>query len=159
MEFLKIHAKEIVSLLVPLITWFFNTTLKPRAQLIRTIHHGFTFLIQQPQIDSNGNQISPTQTVNTGSVLIRNIGKDTSTKVEVVFNWKPLVNIWPSRHYEEKTETDGRYIMIFDSLSPNEHIGFELLAINCELPDLITVRSDQCVAKNIQMVPMRGPVE
>ena len=123
MEFLRTYAKEIVALLVPLITWFFNNMLKPRARLITSTLHGFTFLVQEPLIGNDGNQVSPTQTVNVGSVLIRNIGKDTSTKVEVVFNWKPLINIWPSRHYEEKTEADNRYIMIFDSLSPNEHIG------------------------------------
>ena len=71
-----------------------------------------------------------------------------------MFNWKPLcLNVWPSRHFEEHTEADNRYIIIFDSLAPNEYVGCELMSINFELPILVTVRSDQCVAQSINMYP------
>ena len=93
--------------------------------------------------------------MNTASLSrIWNAGKETATKVEWVFNWKPhCLNVWPSRHFQEHTEPDNRYVVIFDSLAPNEYVGCELLSINADVPALITVRSDQCVAQNLNMYP------
>ncbi len=71
-----------------------------------------------------------------------------------MFNWKPLcVNLWPPRHFDEKTEADNRYIMVFDSLAPGEYLTCEIFSINYDLPRLLTVRSDQCVAKTVEMMP------
>lgn len=44
-------------------------------------------------------------------------------------------------------------MLIFPSLSPGEMLGCEVLSINADLPALITVRSDQCVAKFINVYP------
>jgi len=154
MTFLETYGKEIVALFVPLVTWALNTFFKAKARLLLASPHTFTFLVQQPLLDSQGKQISPSQTVHTRSLMVWNAGKDTATKVECVFNWKPLcINVWPPRHFEEHTEPDSRYVMIFDSLAPNEYLGCELLSINAELPNLLTVRSDQCVAQTINMYP------
>jgi hypothetical protein len=57
------------------------------------------------------------------------------------------------RHFDEKTEPDGRYVMLFGSLAPGENLGCELISINQDLPNLLTVRCDQCVAQNINMYP------
>lgn len=151
MEFLKTYSKELISLFVPLLTWLINTKLKPRARIGVATLHRFTFLVQQPLFDGEGNQISSTQTAQTQSLIIKNDGKDTATKIEVVLNWETIVNIWPTRSYEEKKDKDGRYIMIFDSLAPNETIGIELLSINKDLPALIIVRCNECVGLNIPM--------
>ena len=154
MTLLETYGKEIISLFVPLLVWALNTFFKAKAKLLLASPHTFTFLVQQPLLDPKGNQISPTQTVHTRSLMVWNSGKETATKVEWVFNWKPLcLNVWPSRHFEEHTEPDNRYVMIFESLAPNEYLGCELFTINSDLPNLITVRSDQCVAQNINMYP------
>lgn len=154
MDFLRTYSKEIVALLAPIITWFLSNALKPKAQLAWASPHNFVFLIQHPLFDNEGKQIGPNQTITTGSILIKNTGKVALSKVEVVFNWKPILNIWPIRHFEEKLEADNRYIMIFDSMSPSESIAIELIAVQSQtLPTLLTVRSDQCVAKNIQLAP------
>lgn len=154
MTFLETYGKEIVALFVPLVTWALNTFFKAKARLLLASPHTFTFLVQQPLLDPQGKQISPSQLVYTRSLMVWNAGKDTATKVEWVFNWKPLcINVWPPRHFEEHTEPDNRYIMIFDSLAPNEYLGCELFSINAELPNLLTVRSDQCVAQTINMYP------
>jgi len=154
MEFIQTYAKEIFSLFVPLLTWFINNKFKARAKLLLAIPHRFTFVVNEPLRDADGNEISPNQTVHTASHVLTNSGKETATKVELVFNWKPLcINIWPLRHYTEYTEPDNRYVMIFDSLAPNEQIGFELLSVNSDLPNLINARSDQCVANEIAMYP------
>jgi len=154
MTFLEIYGKEIVALCVPLVTWALNAFFKAKARLLLASPHTFTFLVQQPLLDQQGNQIAPSQTVHTRSLMVWNAGKETATKLEWVFNWKPLcINVWPSRHFEEHTEPDNRYVMIFDSLAPNEYLGCELLSINAELPNLVIVRSDQCVAQTINMYP------
>ena len=154
MNILETYGKEIVALIVPFVTWALNTFFRQKAKLQLASPHTFTFLVQQPLFDPQGNQILPTQTVKTQSLMVMNSGRQTATKVEWVFNWKPLcINVWPSRHFVEHTEPDNRYVMIFDSLAPNEYLGCELFSINNDLPDLITVRSDQCVAQFINLYP------
>ena len=154
MAFLETYGKELVALLVPFITWTLNTLFRAKAKLLLASPHSFTFLVQQPRLDAQGNIISPAQTVQTISFVLRNAGKETATNVELVFNWKPLcLNVWPSRHFAEHTEPDNRYVLIFDSLAPNEVVGCELLTINDQLPVLITARSDQCAAQTIEMYP------
>lgn len=154
MTFIETYGKEIVSLLVPLITWALNSFFKGKARLEIAQPHKFTFLVQQPLIDPQGNQVSPTQTVHTNSFIVRNSGRETSTNIEMVFNWKPMcLNVWPPRHFQEHQEPDNRYVLVFDSLSPGEVLGCEVLSVNLELPNLVTVRSDQCVAQFINMYP------
>ena len=154
MTFLETYGKEVVALLVPLLTWVLNTFFRAKARLFLANPHTFTFLVPTPLLDPQGNQIAPRQTVHTRSLMVWNAGKETATKVEWVFNWKPLcLNVWPSRHFDEHTEPDNRYIIIFDSLAPNEYVGCELMSINAELPNLVTVRSDQCVAQSVNMYP------
>lgn len=154
LNLIQTYAKEIVSLLVPFITWLLNSFLKGKARLQVAQPHTFTFIVQQPLIGSNGNQISPTQTVHTNSLIVRNAGREHATKVELVFNWKPMcINVWPPRHFQEHLEPDQRYVLIFESLSPGEVLGCEVLSINGEVPSLVTVRSDQSVAQFINMHP------
>lgn len=154
MEFIQTYAKELVSLLVPMIAWLLNTFLKGKARLQMAQPHTFTFIVQQPLLNAQGQQISSTQTVHTRSLLVKNAGRESATKVELVFNLKPMcLNIWPPRHYVEYTEPDGRYVLIFDSLSPNEVVGCEVMGVNQSVPDLVTVRSDQALAQRVNMYP------
>ena len=155
MDFLETYGKEIVSVIVPFIGWVLNTVYKTRAKLLLSSPHNFTFLIQEPPFNPEGVQVAPNQTVQTSSIILRNAGRETATNVELVFNWKPpFINFWPSRHYTEHIEPDNRYSLIFESLAPNETVGCEMFSINAPLPMIIVARSDQCVAKNIEMYPM-----
>ena len=63
-DFLTSHAKEIFSVATPFILWFINNRFQPRAKLVQQTRHGFTFLIQSPLLDAQGNELAPTQTVN-----------------------------------------------------------------------------------------------
>jgi len=154
MTFIETYAKELVSVIVPLVTWILNNIFKPKAKLLYSLPHIFTFLVQQPLLDEHGEQVRPMQTVHTGSLILRNAGTETAKNIELVFNWKPLcVNIWTPRHFTEHIEADNRYILMFESLAPNEILGCEFLSINHDLPDLLTARSDQCVAQSINMYP------
>lgn len=111
--------------------------------------------MQQPLFNPDGEKIREVQTANTRSFIVFNAGRETSTKVEIVFNWKPICNIWPLRHYTEHVMSDNRYAMVFDSLSPKESIGIHILSVNADLPMLTTVRSDQSVAEYVDTHPMQ----
>lgn len=154
MELLKAYGKEIVALLVPFVTWALNYFFRAKAKIHFSTPHQFVFLVQEPLRDSEGNEIQPSQTVYTRSLLVRNAGKLPVTGIEVVFNWKPMcMNIWPPRHCDELIESDGRCTVKFESLAPGEYFGLELLSVNNQLPEVVTMRSDQCVAENIVMYP------
>jgi hypothetical protein len=154
MTFIETYGKELVALLVPILTWALNGFFKSKAKLLVALPHKFDFIVQQPLIDSAGKQIAPTQTVSTSSFMIRNAGRESATKVELVFNWEPMcLNLWPVRHYIQHTEPDKRHVLIFDSLAPGELLGIEVLSVNTDLPPLVTVRSAECVAQNINMYP------
>ena len=43
--------------------------------------------------------------------------------------------------------------MIFDSLAPKEVLYIEVLSVNEELPNIVTVRSSNCIAQDINMYP------
>jgi len=145
------YGKEIVSLLVPFVTWLLNVGIKPRAKLIWTSPHSFNFLVQEPLRDAQGGVLRPTQMVHTASIKVINTGRDTAHKVELVFNWKPpYLNLWPVRSYEEKTDGDNRHMLIFENLAPKEELGFEIMSINQDLPALLQVRSAECLAKNVR---------
>jgi hypothetical protein len=154
MTFIQTYAKELVALLVPLISWALNRVFHSKARLRLANPHAFTFLVQQPLLDPEGNQISPSQTVHTSSFILWNDGTVPARNIELVFNWKPpCLNIWPSRHTTEHVETDNRYVLMFESLAPNEITDLELLSINVPLPQLVTARSDECVAQSVTMYP------
>lgn len=154
MDVFQIYGKEIVALLIPFITWLLNAPQRHRPRLVFSVRHTFTFLVQEPLRDAQGNVIRPTQTVNVRSVIVQNLGKQAATNVEAVFNWRPLcINMWPSRHVEEKIEADKRYCVQLKSLAPGEFVGFEMYDINRDIPELITCRSDQCTGTQVQMVP------
>jgi len=156
MDFISTYGKEIVSLIVPFVTWFLNVGIKAKAKLIWTSPHSFTFLVQEPIKDGEGKVLHPTQRVCTASIKVINTGRDTANKVELVFNWKPQhTNLWPVRHYEQKTDQDGRHILIFDNLSPKEEIGLEIMCINADLPALLLVRSAECTAQNVPLMWIR----
>jgi hypothetical protein len=153
-NFFQTYAKELFSLLVPIVAWGLKRAFQAKAKLVLATPHRFTFLVQEPWRDETGKVKSPTQTVNTTSFLLKNTGSVSAKNVELVFNWKPLcLNYWPPRHTTEHIEPDNRYVLIFDSLAPNEVIGCELLSINYDNPDLVTARCEQCVSQTIEMYP------
>lgn len=154
MEIIKAYGKEIVALLVPCVAWALNYLFRAKAKIYFATPHQFTFLVQEPLRDPQGNEIQPSQTVNTRSLMISCAGKVPVTGIEIVFNWKPMcMNIWPPRHFDELIEPDGRCTIKFASLAPGEYFGLELLSVNQQLPEVVTLRSDQCVAENIAMYP------
>lgn len=154
MEFIKTYGKEIISILVPILTWALNKYGKSKVNLLVSQPHRFTFLVQDPTTQADGTIANVTKSVHTISYLIQNASNETANKVELVFNWQPqYYNIWSPREHHTKLLDDGRYMLTFESLSPKELFQCELLNVNADLPNLVTVRCSECVGKFIEMYP------
>ena len=153
MEFFQTYGKELFSLVVPLVSLVINRSSNKGARLVHGTKHSFTFLVQEPLTSADGTAVQPNQVVHTASVVVQNLGGAACTNVELVFNWKPMcLNIWPARRYDMSTDVDGRYVLRFSSLAPQEYFQFELLSVNLGLPQLINARCDQGVAKDVVLI-------
>jgi hypothetical protein len=150
MAFFQQYGKEIISLIVPFITWLLNVPLRARPNIIWGSPHGFNFLIHEPLKNPEGKVVSDTQLARTKSFRIINTGRAGASKIELVFNWEPMcINIWPLRKFSEEVLNDKRYVLSFDGLAPKEEIGIELLTVNAELPSLASVRCSESIPKEI----------
>jgi hypothetical protein len=151
---LSLYGKEILSLVIAVVTWLARRSTKARAKLLFANPHTFTHLIPaRAPVDEN-DAGSPGGNVPAQSFVLWNAGKETATNVEWTFNWRPAsMNFWPSRRYTDHTASDGRYTVVFDSLAPNEVLGCEILAFNQPLPAVLQTRCDQCVSQTIRMYP------
>jgi hypothetical protein len=154
-EFLSGHQTELWAFATVLVGALINRLFRLRARLKYAIGHSFNLIVEQPLLDANGKEIAPTQLVRTASIIIGNTGLLPAKRSEITFNWKPIFNIWPARSYAENVSAFGRYSIVFESVAPNEQINIEIMAINAELPDITSVRCDECVAKMIPMTPQR----
>ena len=154
MEFIKTYGKEIISIIVPILTWALNKYGKSKVNLLVSQPHRFTFLVQDPITQTDGSIQNVQKNVHTISYLIQNASNETANKVELVFNWQPQYhNIWSPREHETKVLDDGRYMLTFASISPRELFQCELLNVGPDLPPLLTVRCNECVGKFIEMHP------
>ena len=147
------YGKEIVSLLVPFITWILNVGIKPKAKIFWTTRHAFTYLVQEPLRSPDGQVVQPAQNVRTVSLRLMNAGRESAKSVGLVFNWKPQYhNLWPVRSCEQRSDQDGRFMLVFENLAPKEEIGIELLSVNNDLPGLLQVRSVECIAREVDLM-------
>jgi hypothetical protein len=152
MNLLSQYGKEIFAIVLPVFTLVLNKFFKNGAKVCYGQLHQFTYLLDVPLLDQQGDVLLPTQTVHTQSYVFRNEGREPATKMEVVFNYPPqYLNIWPARHYEVKNDPDRRQIMIFDYLAPKEVIRCEVMSFNSGLPVILSVRCKEGIAQNITL--------
>ena len=138
------------ALLIALIRFLFQT----RARLVWSLTHDFTFLLNAAGSPAGS---LPTLNVRTLSCFILNAShRVPATEVELIFNWRPEnYNVWPMRPYEEHTSPDGRFTLKFANLAPREQFQVELLTTT-KLPEILNLRSKECVGKRIAMRPMQA---
>lgn len=156
MNILSQYGKEIISILVPFITFLLNSYFKGSAKVSIGELHFFSFLIEEPLKDEHGNIVNTKQTVNTKSYIIVNDGREAAKKLELIFNYKNMyLNVWPVRQYTESYDPNGRYVITFDYIAPKEDFRCEVLSINSEIPELLIARSEQGLAKSISLYPQK----
>lgn len=156
MNILSQYGKEIFAFAVPIFTFMLNKYFKSNAKLEYGVWHSFSYLINEPIRNDDGDVISPTQTVHMHSYVFKNEGRESASAVEVIFNFRPMyINIWPSRHYELKVDDERRHIMVFDYLAPQESFRCEVMSINRDLPELLSVRCKEGLGKLIGISPQK----
>lgn len=156
MNILSQYGKEIISILVPLITFTLNNFFKGSAKVSIGELHQFSFLIEEPLKDHEGNIIKPKQVLHTKSYVVINDGREPAKKLELIFNYKDMhLNIWPVKPYTESLDPNGRYVVTFEYVAPKESFRCEVLSINADLPELLTSRSEQGITKAISLYPQK----
>ncbi|WP_432325241.1 hypothetical protein [Yersinia enterocolitica] len=156
MNILSLYGKEIFAFVVPVFTLLLNKFFKNSAKICYGVLHQFTYLIKEPLKNHDGETLREVQTVHTLSYVFKNEGREPATNVEIIFNYRPMyLNVWPSKHYEVKVDGEGRHIMMFDYLAPQEVIRCEVLSINSELPSLLSVRCKEGLAQQIGLYPQK----
>ncbi|CAI1030555.1 Uncharacterised protein [Serratia entomophila] len=156
MELFKLYGKEIFSVFIALLTWVLNNYFKGKAKLSYGYSHEFTFLLDELVLDQDGNATEDKKWAHTRSLILVNEGRESATKVSIVFNYKPMhINFWPVHHFEEQLEKDKRYIVTFENIPPKDSIRCELLSVNQELPAVLSIRTKECVGKQVNLAPMK----
>lgn len=156
MNIISQYGKEIVAFVIPLFSFLLNKFFKNSTKICYGKLHQFTYLIPEPLKNENGDILRQKQTLDTNSYVFKNEGRESATNVEITFNFSPMyINVWPSRHYDTKTNEDGRYVINFDYLAPKEIIQLELMSINHELPSLLSVRCKEGIAQQIWFYPQK----
>jgi len=156
MNIVSQYGKEIFAIVVPVFTFLMNKYLKSNAKISFGQLHNFSYLINEPLRNPDGEVLRAKQLVHTHSYVFMNEGRESASSVEIVFNFKPMyLNIWPSRHYELKEDGEDRYIMVFDYLAPKESIRCEVLSINNDLPEILSVRCKEGLAQKIRYYPQK----
>ncbi|MRS89808.1 hypothetical protein GJV04_07125 [Enterobacteriaceae bacterium RIT714] len=156
MNLLTQYGKEIFAFIVPVFTLILNKYFKNSAKISYGELHQFTYLIYEPLLNQQGEVVQQTQTVHTQAYVFRNDGKEAATNMEVIFNYPPMyLNVWPSRLFTVKNDAERRHVMVFDYLAPKETIRCEVLAINTQVPMLLSVRCKEGIAQNIVLSPQR----
>ncbi|MCS3609036.1 hypothetical protein [Erwinia rhapontici] len=157
MNIISQYGKEIISILVPLMTFILNNFFKVSAKIAIGQLHQFSFLIEEPIRNENGEVVKPKQIINTMSYVVVNEGREAAKNLELIFNYKSNMhlNIWPVRPYSESYDPNGRYVLSFGYVAPKENFRCELLSINADLPELLTSRSEQGVSKSIILLPQK----
>lgn len=90
MSFFSLYGKELFSFFITILTWILNNRFKSKAKLSYGYQHGFTFLLNEPLRNANGEVISNSQLVYTRSIILVNEGRESATNISLVFNYKPM---------------------------------------------------------------------
>lgn len=154
MSFFQTYAKEIISLLVPVVLAIGGYFFRPRTKLRWSISHNSVMLVDEIYKTEDGKQESRDVDVRFRRIFLENAGRAPARNIEVVFNWKPRkINVFPQRAYTEAMNPSGRFIVSLPSMAPKVFVGIDLFSIRGEIPDLVNIRSEEGFAKEAQMRP------
>jgi hypothetical protein len=152
----------VVSFLLALLLALLTYLLQPRVKIRWTVTHGFIHHVKGSEMDARrvpppGEEKPPppAQDLNVWIRTLRvfNAGRSTARDLEITINWKPLsLSIDPQRQYFEQSNPSGRYILLFPTMGPREHVIVHMLDAR-ELPLVLNVRSAEGFAKFVESYP------
>ncbi|WP_329847725.1 hypothetical protein [Stenotrophomonas hibiscicola] len=143
------YSKEIASILVGLFGLIGKLAAKPKTSMgwgpRASISH-----ILPPFTDADGNVTDQRPHLTVGSFFISNTGKVPLSEIEIVLNYSPQsLNLWPPRPFSITEIAHGRIAISLPTLSPKDELWFEMVAVNNTLPNVLSVRSKETVARPI----------
>lgn len=122
------------ALIIAAITGIVAQVLSPRGKLVWAVSHQHHY--RMPRLDASGHFPVVTQ-----QVWFQNTGRSTIGDIEIVLNWKPQhFEIWDPREYNNVTLEDGRYILKFPSLNPQEFFTLSMIDTLNDIPAVLNVR-------------------
>lgn len=160
LENFKPYDAQIVSFILTLLTAIVFWIAQARVKLRWGFQHGFSHRIDpaprnekgEDNSDSGPENMQPIM-VRTASFWIANEGRRTASNVEITFNYRPdNFSIWPQRNYETVPNPEGRLIFKFASVSPKEAFTINLITIGSDVPDLLSMRSDEASGRKIPII-------
>jgi hypothetical protein len=120
--------------------------LKPRVKIIWGQKTNFSHILRPKKEGDTAVRVS------TAHYIIQNAGRAPAKDVEIVLNYAPdEVSVWPQRLYELKLNNEQRQILKLEFLAPKEYVEILLLNIRNDLPDVLSVKSPDCVGKAVNI--------
>ena len=121
--------------------------IRPKSKIIYGFPHAFTYFVK----NKNKNQ-TKSALFYTNSIWIKNSGRTTATKIQIILNYKPdHYEFSQAPQYLETENPDGRFIVTIDFLAPKEETTMEMLSSNKENPLILNVKFSNGVAKPYSM--------
>jgi hypothetical protein len=133
--------------------FYLNKLLKDRPKLVTYLVHA-----TQIQLRSNGqpSQTPGPQLVNTHTIVVANVGRETATRVRVTHGVFPVnYAVYPDVPHEIRDTPSGGKEILFDTVVPGEQLTISYLYF----PPLVysqvigTVRSDESLARVLRAIP------
>lgn len=125
--------------------------IRGRPRIVWANNHQFAFYLPPPPG-------SPAEAlglpVTTRTIHVSNQGAAPAKSVEVQFTGRPgHFQIWPPLEREDVVLDDGHFIIKVPLVAPREGFVIEILQTNQNMPNVVRVRSEAGVAKEISVTP------
>jgi hypothetical protein len=148
------YSSEFVSFGLTLLTGVIYWLVQGRAKVRWGVQHGFAHKLAN-RVADDGSPM-PDVLVYTSAILFINTGRIPAKNVEITLNYKPdSLAVWPDRQYLQQDNPDKRPVVRFESLAPREQLTINLLSVGVAVPDLLTVRAENALPKQIPLGPAR----
>lgn len=133
-----------LAILVSLLSWWIISRLQPRAKLRVANQHQFSF-------DITGEHITQPFVLHTQTILIRNLGRQPATNVEISLSIEPSrLKIWPPCEYEMTKNVENISFVKIKSIVPRKDYLIETLS-NVQPIDILSVTHDDGEAKFVRL--------
>jgi hypothetical protein len=125
--------------IVSFVVGYFLIFLQPKAKLFFWAPHTFYFQL----IDENVGIL-------TQAITLQNLGRQSAKNIQIIFDKKPdFYAFEPKRDYIEKEEK-GQFLIMFDSLGPQEFVTLQMLSHKTMAPNLSNIRCESGIAKELK---------
>ncbi|MBG6203071.1 hypothetical protein IWQ48_004228 [Labrenzia sp. EL_13] len=153
MEFFGQYGAQFVSFGLAIVLAIARYFLQPKVKLVWGLSHGF---MHRVTLENTSDEEVDHIPICTNYHLLSNNGRGVATDVEVTFNYIPKnLEVWPERQFETSVNPNGRFIVKFGSIAPQEQVSLNVLMLHGEAPNILSVRSNETTGKLIPLIVNR----